>query len=54
MTRIRPPKVRYVWVKDAVAVPELPRSVDVEYSEVEPRYILEEEIGEEAVQAEWE
>jgi len=35
-------------------MPELPRSVDVEYSEVEPRHILEEEIGEEAVRSEWE
>ena len=48
MTKIRPPKVRYVWIKDAVAVPKSPRSVDVEYSEVEPRHIWEEEIGEEA------
>ena len=48
MTKIRPPKVQYVWIKDAVAVPKSPRSVDVEYSEVEPRHIWEEEIGEEA------
>jgi len=52
MTKIRPPKVRYVCISDAVAVTKFPRSVDVEYNEVEPRHILAEEIGEQAMLAE--
>ena len=64
MTKIRPPTVRYVPTHDTVAVPLTAKRVnelgykciadtplpyeEIEYSEVEPRHIWEEEIGEEA------
>ena len=68
MTKIRPPTVRYIPTHDTVAVPLtldrigelgyrcLPDTMvpygEVEYNEVEPRHILAEEIGEQAMLAE--